>query len=372
MGKRFITFYAFIPFMRSQGSLEYLLILAAILAIAVVVVVVANQVLRPAKSAVFLQEDNYKASLHGIEFIAYAKPYEGLVTEAPRALIYKQEKYRLLENPVPMPEGSTGLFAFHSGHTFVEKDGFCLQSSNANECFAFLSPEIALFLDQCEEYNGTNPPQGLMYTDETGIHVVRLNELKPYHIGNYLEYNAGDCNGFQLMEVEQGGGFKPSTDDPNWANHGNCPRSWGDAEKLILQSLGPDDCVSKFCTRRLYMNNAKLEEFERAQYDVKRINETTPSFPDVQVYYFNLIDSLNTDSLLYKNPRRGVLGPTEWTTMDLAIPEGFDKRGDPEVIYYFGFAGFWNATYYFKNIVLVHPQGIYLKSTTSGEWYHYS
>ncbi|MBN3037244.1 MAG: hypothetical protein JW834_02250, partial [Candidatus Diapherotrites archaeon] len=54
------------------GSLEYLLILAAVLAIAVVVVVVANQMLAPAQAAAGVSEDKYRASVEGIELEGYS------------------------------------------------------------------------------------------------------------------------------------------------------------------------------------------------------------------------------------------------------------------------------------------------------------
>ena len=52
---------------KGQGSLEYLLILAAILAIAVVVVVVANSMLSAPQSQSKVQQDRYACSLQGIE-----------------------------------------------------------------------------------------------------------------------------------------------------------------------------------------------------------------------------------------------------------------------------------------------------------------
>ena len=52
---------------KGQGSLEYLLILAAILAIAVVVVVVANSMLQSPQQQSKIQQDRYTCSLQGIE-----------------------------------------------------------------------------------------------------------------------------------------------------------------------------------------------------------------------------------------------------------------------------------------------------------------
>jgi uncharacterized protein (UPF0333 family) len=65
---------------KGQGSLEYLLILAAILAIAVVVVVVANSMLAPAKASGAVTEDKYNCGLSGIELKNYIAPYSGTAT----------------------------------------------------------------------------------------------------------------------------------------------------------------------------------------------------------------------------------------------------------------------------------------------------
>ena len=58
---------------KGQGSLEYLLILAAILAIAVVVVVVANSLMSAPQTQAKVGEDQYKCSLQQIELISYSE-----------------------------------------------------------------------------------------------------------------------------------------------------------------------------------------------------------------------------------------------------------------------------------------------------------
>jgi hypothetical protein len=69
---------------KGQGSLEYLLILAAILAIAVVVVVVAQSMLAPGKAAGATTTDKYNCGLAGIELTSYDTSYTGSgLTEAP-------------------------------------------------------------------------------------------------------------------------------------------------------------------------------------------------------------------------------------------------------------------------------------------------
>jgi hypothetical protein len=56
---------------KGQGSLEYLLILAAILAIAVVVVVVANSLLGSPKAQADISSDKYGCITNHIELIGY-------------------------------------------------------------------------------------------------------------------------------------------------------------------------------------------------------------------------------------------------------------------------------------------------------------
>ncbi len=69
--------------MRGQGSLEYLLILAAVLAIAVVVILVANNIMNPARTGASIQMDKYSCSLEGIELLNYNSPYLGTRETAP-------------------------------------------------------------------------------------------------------------------------------------------------------------------------------------------------------------------------------------------------------------------------------------------------
>lgn len=58
---------------KGQGSLEYLLILAAILAIAVVVVVVANSMISAPTEQADLNQDKYECAIVGIELTDYTK-----------------------------------------------------------------------------------------------------------------------------------------------------------------------------------------------------------------------------------------------------------------------------------------------------------
>ncbi len=68
---------------RGQGALEYLLILAAILAIAVVAILVAHNIMSPARTSVGVGADKYSCSISGIELLNYNKPYDGTQNTAP-------------------------------------------------------------------------------------------------------------------------------------------------------------------------------------------------------------------------------------------------------------------------------------------------
>lgn len=61
---------------RGQGSLEYLLILAAILALAVIVVLIANSMLGTPKETAVVNQDKYNFALQGWEIRGYDRPYD--------------------------------------------------------------------------------------------------------------------------------------------------------------------------------------------------------------------------------------------------------------------------------------------------------
>ncbi len=76
---------------KGQGALEYLLILAAILAIAVVVILVAHHVSTPARESALINQDRYSCAQTGIELVNYNK----LPTSAGQVLIkYKGKTYQ--------------------------------------------------------------------------------------------------------------------------------------------------------------------------------------------------------------------------------------------------------------------------------------
>ncbi len=56
---------------KGQGALEYLLILAAVLAIAVVVILVAHHVATPAQQSTVVNQDKFSCAQAGIELVNY-------------------------------------------------------------------------------------------------------------------------------------------------------------------------------------------------------------------------------------------------------------------------------------------------------------
>ena len=56
---------------KGQGALEYLLILAAVLAIAVVVILVAHSVSTPAQQSTVVNQDKFACAQAGIELVNY-------------------------------------------------------------------------------------------------------------------------------------------------------------------------------------------------------------------------------------------------------------------------------------------------------------
>ncbi len=78
---------------RAQGSLEYLLILAAILAIAVVVVIVATSLLSNPQSQTEISQAKYEAALQGVEFIGYDSVFDGTLATAPLQIVKQGEAW---------------------------------------------------------------------------------------------------------------------------------------------------------------------------------------------------------------------------------------------------------------------------------------
>ncbi|MCD6522740.1 MAG: class III signal peptide-containing protein [Candidatus Diapherotrites archaeon] len=107
--------------MKAQGSLEYLLILAAILAIAVVVVVVANSMLAPGQEAGAINQDKYQCSLQGIELVNYNK-LPTTLSEAKQVKI----KYQGIGGPtgVSCVDGAVSSTDMEASCNFGKEDEF--------------------------------------------------------------------------------------------------------------------------------------------------------------------------------------------------------------------------------------------------------
>ena len=62
---------------RSQSSLEYIMILAGVIAIAVVIIIIASMLLAPSEDATIVASDKYAAGLIGVDLVGYTTPYDG-------------------------------------------------------------------------------------------------------------------------------------------------------------------------------------------------------------------------------------------------------------------------------------------------------
>jgi hypothetical protein len=102
--------------MRGQGSLEYLIIAAAVLAIGAVVVVVVNSVFFAPKTSADVNKDKYLASVAGIEIQDYATPYDGTAATAPKTMIYKGVVYTgPSATSYPLPPDASAVATFSNG-----------------------------------------------------------------------------------------------------------------------------------------------------------------------------------------------------------------------------------------------------------------
>jgi len=84
--------------MKGQGSLEYLLILAAVLAIAIVVIIVGNSLVTAPEQSTVISKDKFEASFDGVTFAGYNKAFDpNDVNTWPDAINYEGETYPLVE-----------------------------------------------------------------------------------------------------------------------------------------------------------------------------------------------------------------------------------------------------------------------------------
>ncbi|MFC2175000.1 class III signal peptide-containing protein [archaeon] len=102
---------------RGQGSLEYLLIFAAILAIGVVVVLVANAILGAPSESLVVQEDKYNLALAGFEVIGYDSPFDPTVPDTlPKALIQGDTDYFYNDSDIPDDADPVGKLTDSGGN----------------------------------------------------------------------------------------------------------------------------------------------------------------------------------------------------------------------------------------------------------------
>lgn len=150
---------------KGQGSLEYLLILAAILAIAVVVIVVANSMLSTPQTTAQLTKDNYEASVAGAELIGYERPFDGTVATAPASIKYKDVAY---SNPAEITltvfsqYSATRLFSLNSHNVYYgtsgSEDAIILAKSPAEQGSIFSNGMKSPAFGSPPGGDSTNPP----------------------------------------------------------------------------------------------------------------------------------------------------------------------------------------------------------------------
>ena len=82
---------------KGQGSLETLLIIAAVLVIAVAVVLTANYLLGTPTESTSVIDDKFAASLKGAELIGYEKPFDGTAATAPGEIVVNRKTHNSVE-----------------------------------------------------------------------------------------------------------------------------------------------------------------------------------------------------------------------------------------------------------------------------------
>ena len=126
---------------RGQGSLEYLLVLASILAIAVIIVLVANYMLGTPTESNVVSEDKYNFAVNGWDVKGYDRPFDPKdLSTLPKSFVHDGKEYDVSANPIPddaVPIGTItdSLGNSHTvyvddsnsyvdtGHGFTDSDG---------------------------------------------------------------------------------------------------------------------------------------------------------------------------------------------------------------------------------------------------------
>ena len=105
--------------MKGQAALAYLVMVAAILTIAVTSVIIFQSMLSPAEAANIVIDDKYSASLVGVQFVDYEKPYTGALY-APSTAIYESESYNVVPYDVH-PKNHPNMIVEIGNHRYVGK-----------------------------------------------------------------------------------------------------------------------------------------------------------------------------------------------------------------------------------------------------------
>ena len=142
---------------RGQGSLEYLLILAAILAIAVVVVLIANSMLGSPKDVNTVNQDKYNFALQGWEIKGYNNPIDVSDTaeSAPESFNWRGDSYSY--NPAAPPADATeiGVLQDREGNTYTvytdEEGNYYIDQGQDPEC----GDTVVQVGEECD------PPEGV-------------------------------------------------------------------------------------------------------------------------------------------------------------------------------------------------------------------
>lgn len=120
--------------MRGQGSLEYLLILAAILAIAVVVVVVANTMLRGGTASAGVNQDKLACANAGIELVGYNQRYAGPSEAKALRIKYTGVEDVCSDQDIATPDASCVIYASDGTTPIIVKVDYDATQTDKIKC----------------------------------------------------------------------------------------------------------------------------------------------------------------------------------------------------------------------------------------------
>lgn len=179
---------------RGQGSLEYLLILAAILALAVIVVLIANMMLGSPRETNIVTQDKYNFAVRGAELRGYERPIDpgDACGTAPELIVVDGEEYGCADPAAPSWAELIGELHDSQGGSYpvhVEDGEFFIDHGQAAEYF---------LAAQQPNYNSLGSNNGCYQTFKPTISgrigkiVLRLSNLGvPVSVMATLKNNAG-------------------------------------------------------------------------------------------------------------------------------------------------------------------------------------